>query len=84
MKSISYDLFEYINQLKTDADYITKKINSDLTAYEGQLETYTFLMSDIIGTLEKIVDYIQDTKRIDKQKILSNINNILKEINNNL
>ena len=73
---------EYIQELEDKADYNQLKVNSDMTAYESQLDELNCLNNDILDELNIICEYIDESKRISKEQIYSRLQKMIKDINN--
>ena len=73
-----------IENLQVQADYTKQKINTDLEAYEGELEQNRNSLLDIRDIIEKLQEYIEDNTiaKKHKDKILKDIRQIEIEINN--
>lgn len=79
---ISDMIRETIDDLKEKADYTAKKIDTDLNSYEAQLEGYNNAFCDVTENLNKLDNYISDSKRLDRNEILNVIGDIRKQISN--
>ena len=73
---------EYIQELEDKADYNKLKFNSDMTAYESQLDELNCLNNDILDELNSICEYMEESKRINKEQIYSRLQKVIKDINN--
>lgn len=82
--TLGHEFLNYINTLKSEADYTTRKLDTDLQAYEGQLDSYSSLMSDTMDALTETISYIEDAKKLDKQRVINQLQKALKDINNQL
>ena len=79
---ISDMIREIIDDLKGKADYTSQKIGTDLDSYEAQLESYNNAFCDVTENLDKLDNYISDSKRLDRNEILSVIGDVRKQISN--
>lgn len=77
-------LSEYIQELESKADYNKQKINTDLDCYESQIEEYRNMLSDTMDELKTLRDSINDSKRINKDKVIDTLERIEDSINANL
>ena len=75
-------LREFITDLKEKADYTTQKIDTDLDCYESELEGYNTLCCDLRDMIDKLDDYINDSKKLDRSHVLKELRNMKREINN--
>ncbi len=73
---ISDLLRELISDLKEQADYTTQKVDTDLDSYEASLEEYSNAFGEIDDYLTKLNNYISDSKRLDRNEIMSIIGSI--------
>ena len=51
-------LRHYIKQLQEEADYTSKKLDTDLEAYESDLDSYNSMCCEIIEMIESLIIYI--------------------------
>ena len=58
--------------------------NSDYYSYEASLDDWNFCGNDIVEECEKQMEYIEEAKRINKDKLYNAFLNIRKIIQNNL
>lgn len=72
---------DLLDDLKTQADYTSRAINSDLISYEMTLEDMTRDLQDMRESLESLMDYLRDTPRWDKHKIQIAVVDIYLKIN---
>lgn len=73
-------LRETITDLKEKANYTSRKLDTDLISYEGSLESYNSMCCVITELLEKLENYVEDSKRLDRNYILQLIHSIEKEV----
>lgn len=53
---------------------------SDYYSYESSLDSHNCLFNDILEECESQIDYIKESKRIDKQKLFESFNKIARMI----
>ena len=75
-------LRDTIADLKEQADYTAQKINTDLDCYESELEEYSSLCSDLKDMINELSDYIDDSKKLDRNHIIKVLSRMKYEINN--
>jgi hypothetical protein len=51
---------------------------SDYYSYEASLDSHNCVFNDILEECEKQIDYIEESKRIDKNKLLESFERIIK------
>ena len=73
----------YMEQAENAADYTTAKIDSDLVAYESDLESNRRAFQDIQTEAVAITQVLQG-KRADRQKIAHSVREIGKIISNQI
>ena len=77
-----YDvLSEYVKELREEANEITRRINTDLQAYESELSEHNTLFQDLIDKLTCIVQETQE-KRVKRANIADLANECLRDIAN--
>lgn len=74
-------LSEYIQELERQADYTRQKLSTDLESYEAQLDDYNCMINDTIESLSKLIEDVEESKRINKDMILKVLNKTIKDIN---
>ena len=67
-----------------ESQYAEKKFNSDMKAYEISLDAYNTTIHDMSDVLEKVEDYLLNSKRISREKLLEYMKFFRNEINNRL
>ena len=75
-------LKETINSLKVQADYTSKAIETDLTAYEEELNSNRYAFEDIateLDAIEKLID-----SRLNRRALSQAVKNIRSIINNQI
>jgi len=75
---VGYEIQELIEQ----ADYTSRKVETDLDSYESSLESWNCAGNDILDIIDNLKSYISDAKKIDRDKLLSSLERIEREINN--
>ena len=78
------DAAECIQRLIDKADYTTRKIDTDLMAYESSLESNTSAFLDIQYNIDELLSYVTKTKRMDRDKIKNLLINTLGIISNQI
>ena len=81
---LGYDAEKVIKKLISRADYTKQKINTDLTAYESELESNRTAFTDINDALHEMFSYILKCKRLNKDNLLESIKQIQSIINNQI
>ena len=77
-----YDvLCEYIKELREEANETTRRINTDLQAYESELSEHNTLFQDLNDNLYRIVLETQE-KRVKRAYIADLANECLRDIAN--
>ena len=74
-------LREIITDLKEQADYTSQKIYTDIDCYESSLEEYSSMCCEVNEINQKLIDYIEDTKKMDRHYILERLKDIHYELN---
>ena len=72
-----------ISKLQEEADYNTAKVDTDIDSYEASLESNTRCFQDILEKLKTITDLL-NKQRVDKLKLFKVIEQIEKQINNQI
>lgn len=72
---LGIDYKNYFIEVNSKADYNKVKVNSDLNAYESELESNRDTAQDILDTLECLYS-IMESKRLDRVKITEKLNSI--------
>jgi 5'-deoxynucleotidase YfbR-like HD superfamily hydrolase len=80
----SEEIEKVITKASEDEIYQEKRFNSDMLSYEGQIEDYRNIMIDTIEELEKLVDTIEESKRINREDILKQLKQSIKNLNSEL
>jgi len=86
-KHMDWDAEKYfenlISKLQEQADYNTAKVGTDLKSYEASLESNTAAFQDILEELKAMTDLL-NKQRVDKLKLFKVIEQIEKQINNQI
>lgn len=86
-KHMGWDAEKYfenlISKLQKQADYNTAKVGTDLGSYEASLESNTAAFQDILEELKAMTDLL-NKHRVDKLKLFKVIEQIEKQINNQI
>lgn len=64
---------EYFNDVVNEYDYENECLKEELQNYTGSLESNNCLLHDTVDTLEELIEYIETSKRITKEKILEKL-----------
>ena len=76
---------EKVIQSSTEAEiYAEKRFNSDMNSYEGQIETYRDCMLEVVEIAENLLEYINETKKIDRLKITQELEKVFQKLNSEL
>ena len=70
--------------LRKNADYTAQKVNTDLTSYEGQLESNTTAFQEILQVCLEIKNELNFSKRLNRQVLTEFVQQIQKIINNQI
>lgn len=86
-KYMGYDAEKYfretIEKLQDEADYTKAKVYTDLESYEASLESNTACFQDILDITEQMKT-ILEAPRMNKNKMFELIEQVQKEINNQI
>ena len=86
-KHMGWDAEKYfenlISKLQEQADYNTAKVDTDLESYEASIESNTRCFQDILEEL-KVINDLLNKQRVDKLKLFKVIEQIEKQINNQI
>ena len=83
-EKLGRDAESVIDELRKKADYTTQKVNTDLTAYEGELESNTTAFIDIKDQCNFIENTITFSKRLNREELLKCVNRIKTIIKNQI
>lgn len=72
---LGIDHKNYFLEINSKADYTKAKVNSDLTAYELELENNRDTIQDVLDIIENLY-YEVEKKRLDRTRILEKLNSI--------
>lgn len=75
---------KYVQELIDQADYTTRKVNTDLESYEASNESMMFAIQDAINDMESIVNMIEDSKRLNREELIKKLNSVLKNLSNEI
>lgn len=76
---------EKVIQSSSEAElYAEKRYNSDMTSYEGTIESQRDCMLEVMELAEKLDESIEDSKRLNREDILKDIRLIIKKLNSEL
>jgi len=82
-ENCGYEFADFIEQrlnkpIEISQNLIDKILSeSDYYTYEKSLDNHNCIFNDILDECENQIEYIQDSKRIDKQKLCGSFNKIL-------
>lgn len=83
---LGYDVSDFIRSESKQFDkekYLTDlKFNSDFNCYEAELDSHNTAFTDLKDNLDDLKKYIINTKRMDKTRIVKDILNLIKIIEN--
>lgn len=89
-KHMGYDAADYfekmekiVDELQEEADYTAAKVNTDLESYESSLESNTACFQEILEVMEQIKS-ILEAPRINKKKLFNLVEQVEKEIKNQI
>lgn len=68
-EDIANVLGDKIEELQEQADYTRQKVNTDLDAYAGSLESQKSAADDMNDYIEQTINYIDAHKRLDRNKL---------------
>ena len=84
----SYELASLISSKMVDVDkeklYAQERAQTDADSYLSDLENIQGCLRDVLELIEGLMDYMKDTKRVDKDKIYLRLIEIEKIIENEL
>ena len=75
---------EYFNNIIDNSDYEKECLKEELQNYTESLESSNCLLHDAVDTLDGLIDYMETSKRISKEKILEKLKNLKINIWNEL
>lgn len=83
---LGYDVSDFIRAESKQFDkekYLTDlKFNSDFNCYEAELDSHNTAFTDLKDGVNDLKKYIISAKRLDRDKILKTINNLMVIIEN--
>lgn len=86
-KYMGYDAETYfrnlVEELQTEADFTTKKLDTDLESYEASLESNTRCFNDLLDSIKEAVNLL-DEKRLNKTQMGKLLDQMKKQINNQI
>lgn len=84
----SYELASLITSKMVDIDreklYAEERAQTDADSYLADLESKECCLRDVLEIAERLTEYIEDAKRINKDMIYQKLNEIVKLIGNEL
>lgn len=86
-KHMGYDAATYfetmVEELQEEADYVQAKIDTDLEAYEADLESNTRCLNDLLDDIEVMTNMLEN-KRLNKSKMAKLLDQMETKINNQI
>lgn len=80
------DMYDFISEkiVRNDMEAMIaeKKFNSDFNAIESENEGYMSALDEIQSIVQNLWCYIEDAKKLDRQKIIAKLKDINTEISN--
>lgn len=73
-----------VQKLIDEADYTQQKVQTDLTAYESQLDSFNSMCLEVIDVINNLVNRIEDSKRLNRNDILNQLDRIRTLIENEI
>lgn len=85
---VGREVAEYVAEKISDrniAEYKAElEVDTDLRSYEQSCENWHTLVQDKSEELEEIIQYMEESKRIDKQKIYNKLVSIVRDMRGEL
>lgn len=86
--NLSYELSEMVSNRIVDIDkerlYQAELARTDADGYLSDIESKESCLNEVLDIAEELSEYIEDAKRINKEKIYQKINDIISIIGNEL
>jgi hypothetical protein len=82
-QSMGEDAKNYVDELISNADYESKKLDTDLNCYEESCSDYESAANEMDDIAIQVMGYIRDKKRIDREEILNQLKEMHKVYCNN-
>lgn len=83
-----YELSRLVEQKLDSASYeeqlAEKQFNSDFFAYESQVESLGFCLQDVLQSVEELINYVDDSKKINRTVITDKLRYIKRLINSEI
>jgi len=73
-------LTDYITHLESEADYTKQALNTDLESYESSLDEYNCLLNDTQEELNRLITFIEESKKLNKQELTKDLKRLLNKI----
>jgi len=77
------DVAREVSKLIKAANYTDKKVNTDLRAYETQLDSFNEMCFEILDIITVLKECLQ-APRLNRKEILNHVNRIKQAINNEM
>ena len=81
-EKLGADAENIVARLREKAEYNVYKLDSDVAAYEGQLDSNAIAFMDILEVCDSVSTYVTEGKRINKQTLVNYLDEIKNLINN--
>ncbi|GAB4272126.1 MAG: hypothetical protein Kow00111_25780 [Thermincola ferriacetica] len=78
------DVASQVQNIINEADYIEKRLETDLDAYESQLDSFNSMCRDVLDVIGQLIQYIENSKKLDRKHIIQSLNNAKKLIENEI
>lgn len=69
-QNMGEDAKSYVNNLIEEANYTTRKIDTDLDCYEEDLYSQRSAAQEMNDSIIKAINYIKSSKRLDKSELV--------------
>lgn len=73
----------HVGELQQAANYITAKVDTDLSSYEASLESNTAVFGEILEQLKAVTEQMK-SPRVNRQPVINAVTEIAKIINNQI
>lgn len=87
-ENLSYELSEMVSNRIADIDeerlYQAELARTDAVGYLSDIESKESCLNEVLDIAEELSEYIENSKRINKEKIYQKLNDIIKIISNEL
>lgn len=87
-ENLGYEISDVLNGFYADQikeyKYIADAESKEKEAMESDLEDTQQLLHGTMDSIEEIIDYMEEARRMDKQKVIKRLSEIRREIYRNL